>query len=98
MNFAGLGRVSRHLGQAIPVLLIMAVLTFMLMHLLPGDPAAVMAGPEASQQAVERIRRELGLDRPVIEQLLIWLSHLAQGNLGDSLFLNQSVLAAVTER
>ncbi len=98
MKLTGIGPLTRQLGQAVPVLFIVAVLTFTLMHLLPGDPAAVMAGPEASQAAVERIRRELGLDRPILEQLLIWLASLARGNLGNSLFLNQSVLAAVLER
>ena len=90
--------VAIRLAQAVPVLLLVAVLAFLLMHLLPGDPAVVIAGADASAQAIERIRRELGLDRPVWEQLGTWLGHLAGGNFGRSLVLNQSVLSAVGER
>ncbi|MBN9535145.1 MAG: ABC transporter permease, partial [Alphaproteobacteria bacterium] len=55
--------------QAVPVLLLIAVMAFILMHLIPGDPAVVIAGADAGPAAVERIRHELGLDRPLIEQL-----------------------------
>lgn len=91
-------QLARQLAQAVPVLLIVAVLTFLLMHLLPGDPAVVIAGPEASREAVEHIRRQLGLDRPILEQLVVWLGHLVQGDLGRSLLLNQPVTTAVLER
>ena len=93
-----LRRLALRLGQAVPVLLIVAILTFLLMHLLPGDPAAVIAGPEAGAAAVERIRRELGLDRPIHEQLLVWLGNLARGDFGRSIILHQSVLVAISER
>ena len=79
-------------------MLIAATLTFLLMHLLPGDPAMVIAGPEASAAAVERIRQQLGLDRPLLEQLLLWLVNIARGDFGRSLVLNQGVLAAVAQR
>ncbi len=91
-------QLARQLAQAAPVLLIVAVLTFFLMHLLPGDPAVVIAGPEASKEAVEQIRRQLGLDLPLHEQLAVWLGHLARGDLGRSLLLNQPVTEAVLER
>ncbi len=86
------------LARAVPVILVVAVLTFLLMHLLPGDPAAVIAGPDAPVEAIDRIRVQLGLDRPILVQLLIWLGHLAHGDFGTSLVLNQSVLSAVIER
>ena len=86
------------LVRAVPVILVVAVLSFCLMHLLPGDPAAVIAGPDAPVEAIEKIRLQLGLDRPIAEQLAIWLGHLAQGDLGTSLVLDQSVLSAVVER
>jgi peptide/nickel transport system permease protein len=98
MKAAMLRRLALRLGQAVPVVLIVAVLTFLLMQLLPGDPAAVIAGPEAGVEAVERVRRELGLDRPIPEQLLVWLAKLARGDFGRSLLLNQSVLQALSER
>src|SRR3954464_2909991 len=90
--------VAIRLAQAVPVLLLVAVLAFLLMHLLPGDPAVVIAGTDASEQAIVRIRGELGLDRPIWEQLATWLGHLAGGNFGRWVVLNQSVLSAVGER
>jgi peptide/nickel transport system permease protein len=90
--------VAIRLSQAVPVIFIVAVLTFMLMHLLPGDPAVIIAGRDANAEAIERIRVELGLDRPIWEQLVTWVAHLAQGNFGSSLMLNQTVLSAVAER
>ncbi len=90
--------VAVRLAQALPVLLLVAVLAFLLMHLLPGDPAVVIAGADAGPAAIQRIRGELGLDRPIWEQLAAWLGHLASGNFGRSLVLNQSVLSAVGER
>ena len=78
--------------NAVPVILLVAVLTFFLMHLLPGDPAVIIAGTDASPEAIARIRTQLGLDRPLLEQLAVWLLNLAHGNFGKSLVLNQSVL------
>lgn len=90
--------VALRLLQAIPVIGIFAVLVFALLHLLPGDPAVAIAGSEATTEAVEKIRQQLGLDQPLLEQLLTWLGHLLQGDFGKSLILNQSVLSAVAER
>jgi len=86
------------LSQAVPVLLIFSVMVFMLMHLLPGDPAQAIAGPDASPEAVDKIREQLGLNRPLPIQLLEWFSHLAVGNFGESLVLKQTVVSAVIER
>src|SRR6266478_8989217 len=84
--------------QAVPVVLIISILAFLLLSLLPGDPAIIIAGEQASPEAVEHVRQQLGLDRPFLQQLAIWLLNLAQGNFGSSLILNQSVLSAVGER
>jgi peptide/nickel transport system permease protein len=84
--------------QAAPVILIISILAFLLLILLPGDPAVVIAGDQASPEAIERVRQQLGLDRPYVEQLGLWLLNLAQGNFGASLVLRQSVLSAVGER
>jgi peptide/nickel transport system permease protein len=84
--------------QAVPVMLIISILAFLLLSLLPGDPAVIIAGDQASPAAIARVRHQLGLDRPYLEQIAIWLSNLAQGNFGSSLILNQSVLSAVGER
>jgi peptide/nickel transport system permease protein len=74
------------------------VLAFLLINLLPGDPAVVIAGDQASPEAIAAVRHNLGLDRPLLEQLGIWFAHLLQGNFGQSLMLNQSVLSAMGER
>src|SRR3546814_918643 len=90
--------VATRFAQAVPVMFLVAVLTFFLMHLLPGDPAVIIAGDQASPEAIERMRRQLGLDRPVLEQLVLWIARLAQGDFGTSLLLNQSVVSAAVER
>ena len=90
--------VATRLGQAVPVLALVAVLAFCLMHLLPGDPAVVIAGQDASPAAIDRVRTELGLDRPLPVQLLSWFARIAQGDFGRSLVLNQPVLSAIGER
>jgi len=84
--------------QAAPVILVVSILAFLLINLLPGDPAVLIAGDQATPEAIALVRHNLGLDRPLIEQLGIWFVHLAQGNFGQSLMLNQSVLSAMGER
>lgn len=84
--------------QAVPVIVTISILAFLLLSLLPGDPAVIIAGEQASPAAIENVRKQLGLDRPFIEQLAVWLLNLARGNFGSSLTLNQSVLSAVAER
>jgi peptide/nickel transport system permease protein len=84
--------------QALPVIVIVSILAFLLINLLPGDPAVVIAGDQASPEAIAVVRHNLGLDKPLIEQLGIWFVHLLQGNFGTSLMLNQSVLSAMGER
>jgi len=84
--------------QAIPVVVIFAVLVFMLLQLPPGYPAVAIAGNEAMPEAIDRIRQQLGLNRPLLEQLLSWFGRIAQGDFGKSLILNQSVVSAVIER
>ena len=84
--------------QAVPVVLMVSILAFLLMSLLPGDPAVIIAGDQASPEAIEKVRHSLGLDRPFLEQLGVWLAHLARGDFGASLMLNQTVLSAMGER
>ncbi len=90
--------IANRILQAAPVIVIVSVLAFLLINLLPGDPAVVIAGDQASPEAIAAVRHNLGLDRPLIEQLGIWFVHLLQGNFGASLMLNQSVLSAMGER
>lgn len=90
--------IAIRIAQAIPVMFVVAVLTFLLMHLLPGDPATIIAGDAADQESIAQIRRELGLDQPVLTQLRLWIVNLLQGDFGRSLMLNQPVAQAVAER
>src|SRR3954470_23214015 len=88
--------IARHLGQrllaSLPALLGVVVLTFLLMRVLPGDPAVFFAsGPNAGQEEIEALRREMGLDRPIPVQLVSYLGDIAQGNLGRSLTTGQPV-------
>jgi peptide/nickel transport system permease protein len=92
------GRLGWKVLRALPVVIIVSALAFFLLQLLPGDPAVIIAGDQASPEAIAKIRESLGLDRPMIERLGLWLYHLAQGDFGSSLILNQSVLSAFGER
>jgi peptide/nickel transport system permease protein len=88
---------SRLLG-AVPNVLGVIVVTFLLTRALPGDPAAYFAGPAASQEAIEQIRTQLGLDRSLAHQFAAYLEDLAQGDLGTSLSTGQPVLAELASR
>eukprot|EP01037_Dinobryon_pediforme_P002083 gene2083-2120_t len=86
------------LGGAIPVLLLVSLLSFGLMRLIPGDPSAAIAGLSATKEQVEQIRAQLGLDQPVLTQALHWYGALLQGDLGRSILLGQSVFQATLQR
>jgi len=90
--------VVRRLLALIPVALVVATVSFVLMHLAPGDPASVIAGPDASREDVKRIERQLGLDAPLPVQLGRWYLQLAQGDLGQSIFLRKPVTEAILDR
>jgi peptide/nickel transport system permease protein len=83
---------------AVPVLLIVSLLSFGLTWLVPGDVAAELAGPTASAAEIEQIRTELGLDRPPLQRMLAWYGGLLHGDLGRSVLLNQDVGQAIVER
>lgn len=82
----------------IPVMLVVATVAFVLIHLAPGDPANVIAGPYATQDDVAKLRHQLGLDQPLPVQLVRWYGRLLRGDLGDSIFLRRPVLEAIGER
>jgi peptide/nickel transport system permease protein len=82
----------------IPVMFVVATVVFFLVHLIPGDPASVVLGPNATPSDVMKVRAQMGLDKPIPVQFVIWLSRIIQGDLGDSLFLGRSVTQAIFER
>ena len=90
--------IVQRLLSAIPVLLIVTLISFCVMQLVPGDPAAVMAGPQATKIEIEQVRQQLGLDEPFLLQLRRWYVGLAQGDLGRSILLGRSVAQAIAER
>jgi ABC-type dipeptide/oligopeptide/nickel transport system permease component len=90
--------VGRRLLTVIPTLIGVIVVTFLLTRVLPGDPAIYFAGPAATPQSIEEIRKKLGFDRPLPEQFVYYVSDLAQGNLGNSLSTGQSVVEEIATR
>jgi peptide/nickel transport system permease protein len=88
----------RRLLASVFTLLIVSLVIFGIVHFTPGDPARIMAGDVASTADVERIRQQLGLDRPILEQYAAWLGQLVRGDLGRSLFLQRPVAQAIWER
>ena len=88
----------RRLAGTIPVLLAVSVFTFAFVHLLPGDPARMVAGPEASLEQVNRVRTELWLDRPIWEQYLRYLDQMAHFELGRSIKTHEPVSKLIGER
>jgi peptide/nickel transport system permease protein len=90
--------VLRRLLAAIPVLFLVSLIAASIMQLVPGDPAAIIAGQSASDADVARVREALGLDRPFVERLWDWYVGIAHGDLGHSLLLNRPVTQAIAER
>ncbi|MEM5276994.1 glutathione ABC transporter permease GsiC [Cupriavidus taiwanensis] len=88
---------KRVLG-VIPTLLIVAVLVFLFVHLLPGDPARLAAGPEADSATVELVRKDLGLDRPMHEQFVNFFSNALRGEFGNSLRTKRPVSEEIGDR
>ena len=90
--------IARRLLALIPVLWVVSLVVFLILRLAPGDPAAVIAGNNATTQDIAKIRAELGLERSVPEQYVIWLGRVVQGDLGHSYYLNKPVSALIGER
>ena len=88
----------RRLLGIVPVLILVAIASFLLVHLVPGDPAMVMLGNEASPQQIQALRTQMGLDRSLPEQFAIWVQQVLHGNLGESFFLGRPVAQALMER
>lgn len=88
----------RRVLSAIPVLFMVAVIVFLVLRLSPGDPAAMLAGDNASPEQLAAIRASMGLDQPLLQQLVIWLGRLAHGDLGTSLISGLPVHDMVLDR
>lgn len=90
--------IGKRLLSLVIVMSIVGVIVFTLMYVAPGDPAAVMLGPLASPDDVARLREQLGLNQPLPIQLGRWAIRVVQGELGESIFLNQPVTKSIAQR
>jgi peptide/nickel transport system permease protein len=94
--------VARYIVQRLlfilPVALLVSFMTFMVIHLVPGDPARVLLGEDATPQTVAALEQQLGLDKPLPTQFALWLWQAVHGNLGQSIQLQQPVLDAILQR
>src|SRR3974390_312987 len=90
--------IGRRLMFAIPSLIGVVIVTFLLTGALPGDPAAYFAGPAATKEAVEQVRKKLGLDKSLVEQFFRYSIDLAHGDLGNSLTTGQPVATEIRNR
>jgi peptide/nickel transport system permease protein len=82
----------------IPVLVVVAIVTFSLIHITPGDPVSLMAGDLATPEQKEVIRKDMGLDRPIYQQLVIYFADLLRGDLGESIFNKFKVTTLISQR
>ncbi len=93
-----MGYLLRRLAATLPVMAVVAVVVFLLIHLSPGDPAALIAGDLATVDDIARLRGVLGLDQPLWRQFLLWLGRLATGDLGTSIFTQVPVARLLAQR
>ncbi len=90
--------IVRRLFATLPVMAVVALFVFFLLRFAPGDPAAIIAGDDATAESIAAVRAKLGLDRPVVEQFLLWLWGLMQGDMGVSIFSNLPVTRLIAQR
>jgi glutathione transport system permease protein len=90
--------IARRLAGFVPTLLLVALLVFLYVHLLPGDPARLAAGPDATPETVELIRKDLGLDRPLPEQFVRFMTGALRGDFGRSLRTKRTVSSEIAAR
>src|ERR1700752_3296501 len=93
-----LAYVVRRVIATVPVMAVVAFFVFSLLHIAPGDPAAVIAGDQATPADVERIRQSLGLDRPFLIRFGEWVWQILHGDLGTSIFTDLPVVTMIGQR
>src|SRR5262249_49490953 len=85
------GYIARRVLATVPVVAIVALVVFSILHVAPGDPAALIAGDQATPEHVAAIRGKLRLDLPIYQQFALWLGNALHGDLGTSIFSNRPV-------
>ena len=88
----------KRLLATLPVMAVVAIIVFMLIHLSPGDPAALIAGDSATADDIAHLRTQLGVDKPLWEQFALWSGNLLRGNLGSSIFTQIPVTKLLAQR
>lgn len=81
--------------SVIPVLFVVSVVVFLLVHLVPGDPAAAMLGDMATEADIAALRERMGLNRPLLEQYVVWVGNVLHGDFGESVSGNETVLSMI---
>src|ERR1700751_2514213 len=90
--------IARRLIAIIPVLAVVAIFVFLMLRLTPGDPAAVVAGDNATSDQIADIRTKLGLDEAIYAQFPIWIGNVLKGNFGESFFFKKTVAELIAQR
>src|ERR1044072_5834170 len=90
--------IIRRLFAVVPVMAVVALFVFFLLRLAPGDPAAIIAGDDATSEAIAAVRAKLGLDPPLVGQFVVWLWALRQGDMGVSIFSTLPVTRLMAQR
>lgn len=89
------GYVLKRIFSLIPVLFVVSIAIFLIVHITPGEPAAVILGLEATEEQVEELREEMGLNLPIHEQYVNWVTDVIRGDFGDSYFMKEPVTEAI---
>jgi peptide/nickel transport system permease protein len=90
--------IIRRLFATLPVMVVVALFVFFLLRFAPGDPAAIIAGEDATAEQIEAVRGKLGLDRPMVQQFVVWTVQLVTGDMGVSIFSNLPVTRLIGQR
>jgi peptide/nickel transport system permease protein len=90
--------IFRRVLATLPVMLVVAVFVFLMLRLTPADPAAIIAGDNANAEQVAQIRKQLGLDQPILTQFFIWVGKILRGDLGESFFFKKTVVDLIADR
>ncbi|HAK44130.1 MAG TPA: peptide permease, partial [Clostridium sp.] len=91
-------KITKRILQAIPMLLFISFISFLLMNLAPGDPAQGYITPKMSKEQADLIRSSLGLDKPMLTRYFLWLKNVLSGDLGYSLVSRQAVASEISSR
>lgn len=90
--------IINRLIQTVVVIFIVTIIAFLLVQLMPGDPAAAMLGADATQAQIENLRKELGLDQPALAQYFKWMSNAVRGDFGESLMYREPLISIFAKR